>query len=211
MPDGCLCGPGARLARVFQQLGFIPTALSIGLVAASAVAQTRPLPVATAPTSQVSPGGSAKQREPAVEVASDTQRSPGLYALVARRVLGLRRCLELAERNYPKISEASARLDSKSAQERQAFWAPFTEFTATAGVGLAPTVRGLSTFSPNTDVTLSSSMALAWQVGVEGVLPLYTFGKLEHGWRALAAQTKAGEYEVKKEINDVRRDLSKST
>ncbi len=47
-------------------------------------------------------------------------------------------------------------------------------------------------------------MALAWQTGVDGVLPLYTFGKLESGRRALAAQTKASEYEVKKEINDVR-------
>jgi outer membrane protein TolC len=40
-------------------------------------------------------------------------------------------------------------------------------------------------------------------------LPLYTFGKLEHGLRALAAQTKVGEYEVKKEINEVRLTVRK--
>ena len=145
----------------------------------------------------------ANTRDPS-EASPDALLTTGILSVGARRVLGLRRCLELAERNYPKISEASARRDNKSAQERQAYFAPFTEFTATAGLAMAPTVRGLSTFSPNTDVKLSSNMALAWQVGVEGVLPLYTFGKLDHGWRALAAQTKASEYEIKKEINDVR-------
>ena len=142
----------------------------------------------------------ANTRDPS-EASPDALLTTGILSVGARRVLGLRRCLELAERNYPKISEASARRDNKSAQERQAYFAPFTEFTATAGLAMAPTVRGLSTFSPNTDVKLSSNMALAWQVGVEGVLPLYTFGKLDHGWRALAAQTKASEYEIKKEIN----------
>lgn len=122
----------------------------------------------------------------------------------ARRVLGLRRCLELTEANFPKIAEARSRLDNKSAQERQAIYAPFSEFTATAGVAMAPTLRGQPTFSPNTDVTLSSSMALAWQTSVEGVLPLYTFGKLTHARSAAAAQTKTGEFEVRKEINEAR-------
>ena len=125
-------------------------------------------------------------------------------AITSRRILGLRRCLELAEANFPKIAEARFRLDSKTAQERQAIYAPFSEFTATAGVAMAPTLRGQPTFSPNTDVTLSSSMALAWQAGIEGVLPLYTFGKLTHARSAAAAQTRTGEYEVRKEINDTR-------
>lgn len=122
----------------------------------------------------------------------------------ARRILPLKRCLELAEANYPKIAEARARYNSKLAQESQATYAPYSEFTATAGLAMAPTVRGLSTFSPNTDVTLSSSMALAWQAGVEGVLPLYTFGKIGHGQAAAAAQSKLGEHEIRKEVNDTR-------
>ena len=138
------------------------------------------------------------------EISSIVPPSSPVLLTGSRRIIGLKRCLELAERNFPKIAEAHARLESKSAQERQARLAPFSEFTATAGLAMAPTLRGLSSFSPNTDVTLSSSMALAWQTGVEGVLPLYTFGKLTHGWLALEAQTKEGEFEIKKEINDVR-------
>ena len=136
--------------------------------------------------------------------ALSTVESSTQSFLPSRRILKLRRCLELAEANYPKIAEARFRLDSKSAQERQVLFAPYSEFTATAGVTMAPTLRGQSTFSPNTDVTLSSSMALAWQTGVEGVLPLYTFGKLSHANAAAAAQTKTGEFEVRKEINETR-------
>lgn len=151
---------------------------------------------------------SNSEPEPGEPAASGIPPSPRL--INARRILALKRCLELAERNYPKISEAQARLEGKSALERQTAWSPYTEFTATAGVALAPTFRGLPNYSPNTDVTLSSSMALAWQAGVEGVVPLYTFGKLEHGLRALSAQTKASEYEVKREINDVRLTVRKA-
>lgn len=154
----------------------------------------------------------ATATEPANDASVKQARADGRGANEAstrtlvrvRRVLGLRRCLELTEANFPKIAEARSRLDNKSAQERQAIYAPFSEFTATAGVAMAPTLRGQPTFSPNTDVTLSSSMALAWQTSVEGVLPLYTFGKLTHARSAAAAQTKTGEFEVRKEINEAR-------
>jgi outer membrane protein TolC len=147
--------------------------------------------------------------EPEATAAGSDQGTPSVGVALkplapVRRILKLRRCLELADANFPKIAEARSRRDSKAAQEQQAIYAPFSEFTTTAGLALAPTVRGLSVFSPNTDVTLSSSMALAWQARVEGVLPLYTFGKLSHGWSAAAAQTKVGDYEIKKEINETR-------
>jgi len=194
---------GATLARVFPKQAVTSVGLAMGLISSASIAQTR------APTLEPMPSNAdnsqrATRVEESGDVAPQRANSAMVHSIGSQRVLGLRRCLELAERNFPKITEANARLDSKSAQERQAHLAPFTEFTATAGLAMAPTLRGLPGFSPNTDVTLSSSMALAWQTGVEGVLPLYTFGKLDHGWRALAAQTKAGEYEVKKEINDVR-------
>ena len=179
------------------------TGLSTLLITGSAVGEIPSTAVNSSNVDSNADHGTAIIRNPGND-SSFAPSTAGNPAVSVLRVLGLRRCLELAERNYPKIAEANARRDNKSAQERQAHLAPFTEFTATAGVALAPTVRGLSTFSPDTNVSLSSNMALAWQVGVDGVLPLYTFGKLGHGWNALAAQTRAGEYEVQKEINDVR-------
>jgi len=123
--------------------------------------------------------------------------------VAARRVYDLKRCLQLAKRNYPKIHEAKARLANKRAQLWQAQTAPYSEFTATAGLGLAPTVRGTSVYSPNTDVALSSNMGLAWQIGIEGAIPLWTFGKISSLGDAAEAQVAVGEHEVRKEKNEL--------
>ncbi len=120
------------------------------------------------------------------------------------RVFGLRRCLELAEQNYPKVHEAQAKLRRKKAELSEAQTAPFSDFTLTSGIGPAPTVLGTSIYSPNTDVTLSSNMALAWQVGISGTVPLYTFGKLGHLWQAAEANVKVGEHEIQNEKNEVK-------
>jgi outer membrane protein TolC len=127
-----------------------------------------------------------------------------------RRGTSLARCLELAERNYPKIHEARARLKHKRGQLFEARSAPWSEFTMTGGLGPAPTVRGTSIYSPNTDVSLTSNMALAWQIGIDGTIPLWTFGKIENLWDAADAQVKLGEYEVEKEKNDVRLDVRRA-
>lgn len=131
---------------------------------------------------------------------------PRVSPAVAARapVFSLKRCLELAELNYPKVAEAKARLRQKEAQLSQAHTAPYSDWTLTGGVGPAPTVRGTSVYSPNTDVALTSNMALAWQMGIDGVVPLWTFGKIGNLWDAAEAQIKVGEHEVKKEKNDVK-------
>jgi outer membrane protein TolC len=125
-------------------------------------------------------------------------------------VYPLKRCLKLAEQNYPKISEASARLSQKRAQLFQAKTAPYSEFTATGGLGIAPTVRGTSIYSQDSDVSLSNNMGLAWQVGIEGVVPLWTFGKITNLWDAAEAQVHVGGHEVKKEKNDVKMSVRRA-
>lgn len=117
------------------------------------------------------------------------------------RVLTLRQCLRMAELNYPKVHEARAKLAQKRAELFEAHTAPFSDFKVVSGVGIAPTIRGTSVYSPNSDTTLNTSMALAWQVGVEGLVPLWTFGKIDNLWDAAEANVKVGEHEVKKEKN----------
>jgi outer membrane protein TolC len=120
------------------------------------------------------------------------------------RVLSLKRCLELAALNYPKVAEARARLAQKRAQLDQAFSAPYSDFTMTGGIGPAPTVRGTSVYSPDTDKALTNRMGVAWQLGVSGAIPLWTFGKITNLWDAADAQVHVGEHEVRKEQNDVK-------
>jgi len=143
----------------------------------------------------------------AAEGASDEEAVPAAPpAEVVRRppVLTLERCLALAERNYPKVLEAQARLRHKRAQRTQAHYQPYTEFTFTAGLAPAPTVRGTAVYSPDTDLPLTGRIGVAWQVGIEGLVPLWTFGKITNTWDAAAAQVTVGEHEVLKEKNDVR-------
>lgn len=120
------------------------------------------------------------------------------------RVLSLKRCLELAALNYPRVAEARARLAQKRAQLDQAFSSPYSDFTMTGGIGPAPTVRGTSVYSPDTDKALTSHMGVAWQLGVSGAIPLWTFGKITNLWDAADAQVHVGEHEVRKEQNDVK-------
>ncbi len=120
------------------------------------------------------------------------------------RVLSLKRCLEMAALNYPKVAEARARLAQKRAQLDQAYTAPYSDFTMTGGLGPAPTVRGTSVYSPDTDKALTSHMGIAWQLGVTGAIPIWTFGKITNLWDAADAQVRVGEHEIKKEQNDVK-------
>src|SRR5690606_6911021 len=122
----------------------------------------------------------------------------------------LDQCLRLAVKNYPKVHEARARLAHKKAQLWQAQTQPYSEFTLTGGLGPAPTLRGVGAYSPNTDVSLTSEMGLAWQLGVEGVVPLWTFGKLTNLWDAAEAQVEVGKHEVDKERNDVQLSVRKA-
>jgi outer membrane protein TolC len=133
-------------------------------------------------------------------------------APMARRPheLSLRRCLELAERNFPKIQEARARLAQKRAQLDQAHFAPYSEFNASGGFTLAPRVEGTSVYSPNSDAPLQAQMGFAWQLGAEGLIPLWTFGKITNLWDAAEAQVKVGEHEVQKEKNQVKLDVRRA-
>jgi outer membrane protein TolC len=139
--------------------------------------------------------------EPDGEVPGPTTRPPS--PLHARHTYTLRECIAFAQANYPKIHEAAAQLERMRAQLSEARTAPYSGFTASAGVVLAPTLEGTAVYSPNSDATITSSMALAWRVGIEGAVPLWTFGKITSAVEAAKAQTKVGEQNVRKVKNEV--------
>jgi outer membrane protein TolC len=144
--------------------------------------------------------GSSPPKEPATDAAA-----PALTAPVhVRHTYSLKECLGFAERNYPKIHEAAAQLARMKGQLWEARTAPYSQFNATAGVVLAPTLSGTALYSPNTDAAITSSMALAWRVGIEGAVPLWTFGKITNAVDAAEAQTKVGEQNIRKAKNEVR-------
>jgi outer membrane protein TolC len=122
----------------------------------------------------------------------------------------LARILDLAERNHPNILQARAKLLQARAQLDEAHFAPFSQFRLSGGVALAPTVRGNNVFSPNTDVSLTSSLGIGWRVGLDGVLPLWTFGKITNLWDAAEANVNVNRAGLEKERDAVRFDVRRA-
>lgn len=138
----------------------------------------------------------------AAQTTTPAEEAPPPRVASPRR-LTLQRCLELAQQNYPKVSEARARLAIAEAQASESRIAPFSEFSSTAGIAAAPTVRGTSWFSEDTDVALKADMGLAWQFGVSGNVPLWTFGKIDNLQRAADAQIAVKRHEVRQSRDEV--------
>lgn len=135
---------------------------------------------------------------------SDLDVARGARPAAGSRLYSLEECMRLAEANYPKIAESRARLHRMQAELSEAHTAPFSEWRVEAGVGVAPAIRGTSVFTPNTDVSLTSNVALAWKVGIDGVIPLWTFGKITNLWEAAEAGTEVGKHDIQKTKNEVR-------
>lgn len=125
-------------------------------------------------------------------------------------VYDLPRILALADGNHPNIAAARARVTQARAQLDEAHVAPYSQFKFTGGVGIAPTVQGNNVFSPNTDVSLTSSLAFGWRAGIEGAIPLWTFGKITNLWDAASANVRVNEDTVEKERDAVRLDVRKA-
>ena len=124
--------------------------------------------------------------------------------------MSLSRILELAEQNHPNVLAAQARLKQVRAQLDEAHFAPFMQFKLTGGFTVAPQIKGNAIFSPNTDASLTSSLGVAWRVGVDGIIPLWTFGKITNLWDAAGANVKVHEHDVDKERDAVRLDVRKA-
>lgn len=136
--------------------------------------------------------------------------APAPAGAAEKVVHDLRQILEIAERNHPNVLSARAKLSQVRAQLDEAHWAPFSQFRMSGGVGLAPTVLGNNIFSPNTDVSLTSSLGLAWRASVDGVVPLWTFGKITNLWDAAEANVQVNQANVERERDAVRLDVRRA-
>jgi outer membrane protein TolC len=124
--------------------------------------------------------------------------------------LTLDQVLILAEQNYPKIAQAAARLKHKEAQLSEARRAPYAEFQLNAFAAVLPAWRGTGVFSPSTDVAFASDSSIAYQVAIEGVIPIWTFGKLTNLWDAARANVELGKGELLQERSMIRREARRA-
>ncbi len=142
--------------------------------------------------------------------AAEAQTAPAPSEASKAHVVTLTETLALAERNHPNIEIARAKVLQVRAQLDEAHYAPFSQFKMSGGVALAPTIRGNNTFSPNTDVSLTSSLGIAWRAGIDGVVPLWTFGKVTNLWAAAEANVDVNVAALEVTRDSVRYDVRKA-
>jgi outer membrane protein TolC len=119
------------------------------------------------------------------------------------RILDLAQLLAAAERAYPGMRAAEARIRAARAQLDEAWVSPYFQSTLAAGFTLAPEARGSPIFSPDAQVPLSNPWQPILGLNFEGAIPLWTFGKLP----ALREAARAGVHAAESDRARVRAQL----
>jgi outer membrane protein TolC len=94
---------------------------------------------------------------------------------------------------YPGLKAAEADIEAAQARLDEARLSPFFQFEGTARFFVAPGARGTAVFSPDPQIPWSNRWGPGGELGVQGGIPLYTFGKIRSGKKAARAGIKASE------------------
>jgi outer membrane protein TolC len=125
-------------------------------------------------------------------------------------VMDLAQLTRAAERSYPGLRAAQARIRAARAQLDEAWVSPFFQSTVTAGVALAPEVRGSPIFSPDPQLPLDNPWQPVLGFAIEGVIPLWTFGKLPAARDAARAGIRAAESDRSRVRDQLRFDVRRA-
>jgi outer membrane protein TolC len=136
------------------------------------------------------------------EVAAPPPKPKAIYDLPA--------LIALADSRSAQIKMSLDRLAQTHAQLDEIKWIPWTMFSLSGGAAVVPEIRGTAVYSPNGDISLSSKLGVGWRAGIEGVLPLYTFGKISSANAAAAAQVDVAAADVDKMRNLVHHDVRRA-
>lgn len=127
----------------------------------------------------------ATTRDPEAEPPASTADSGPIHDLAA--------LIDAADATYPALQADEHALAAAEARLWEARISPFFQWTGTAGVTVAPEARGTALFSPDDALPLDNPYQPAISAGVQGVIPIYTFGKIRAAWRAAQAGIDAAE------------------
>lgn len=186
----------------------IPVAPKTPTIPAPTISATVPAPASPIPTGKAAP---MHAETPAVPAAGDP--SPAAKDAAEKpkpNVYTLKKCLELADARAASIKMSIDRVAIAHAQLDEVKSIPWSQWTMTGGVAMVPEIRGTSVYSPHGDISISSKLGPAWRVGVEGVIPLYTFGKIESSTAAAKAYMEVALNDVQRAKNVVHHDVRRA-
>lgn len=131
----------------------------------------------------------------------------------------LEQCLALSERNFPNLWAARARLAAVHAQLDEAKWTPWFQWSAGSQFGLAPPLQGSVLFPQSAQgaTTIGSKninsfgdLQPFFNFSVNGVIPLYTWGKIESAVSAGEAGVRVAEWDMERSRQQMRLDVRKA-
>ncbi len=110
---------------------------------------------------------------------------------------------------YPGLKAAAADIDAAEARLSEAKLSPFMQFQGQATLFVRPGAQGTPTFSPDSQIPWGNRWGPGGEVGIEGGIPIYTFGKYRAGKQAAKAGISASEHDrdqmITRLVFDVRR------
>jgi multidrug efflux system outer membrane protein len=126
----------------------------------------------------------------------------------------LEECLALADRNFPNLWAARARLAFTHAQLEEARWTPWFQWSAQSTFGVLPPLGGTVLYPQSTlssrNITALGNLQPFFGFGISGVVPLYTFGKIETALDAAEANVRVSEWDMEKWRQQMRMDVRRA-
>jgi multidrug efflux system outer membrane protein len=203
-------------------LSLVPVVSSLVLVRAvpAALADVPPTPASSsspAPPPSSSPAAPSPPGGPDDSLDDDSgfgKPSENAPATIRTHAYTLTECLALADRNFPNLWAARARLALAHAQLEEARWTPWFQWFAQSSFGVAPTLSGTVVFPQsnlsNRNITSIGNLEPFLGFGLSGVVPLYTFGKITSALDAADANVRVSEWDMEKARQQMRMDLRRA-
>jgi multidrug efflux system outer membrane protein len=143
--------------------------------------------------------------------ADDELHAP---ATIRAHQYSLEECLAFADRNFPNLWAARARLALAHAQLEEARWTPWFQWSAQSTFGVAPPLSGSVLYPQTTlfsrNINDLRDLTPFFGFGVSGVVPLVTFGKIDSALGAAEANVRVSEWDMEKWRQQMRLDVRRA-
>ncbi|MCG8554768.1 MAG: TolC family protein [Proteobacteria bacterium] len=124
--------------------------------------------------------------------------------------MDLNQLLGLAEHNYAGLKASAHAIAAAEAKLAEAWVSPFFQLNVTSLFSLVPNVSGHPLLSRDSQLPLSNPWGPMVQVGLQGAIPLWTFGKLGAAREAARAGVRASTHKRKQVLARLRSDVRRA-
>jgi outer membrane protein TolC len=160
------------------------------------------------------PSASAPASASASASAPAAPFSSGPVPTIKPHAYTLAECLALADRNFPNLWAARARLAYAHSQLDEAKWLPYFQWNVSSNFAVIGPINGtpMYTSAPQSarNISFTDGIQPLWSVDLSGVLPIYTFGKITAGRQAAEANVRLNEWDLEHWRQQSRMDVRRA-